>query len=263
MTKKFSLVLILLVFICFALSGCGLFESEESYKKNAIALDNYQEFSRQPDNYKDKKLLITQRISNINQNGNKVELITTPYKSDPFVIHYEMKDGERQMQTNDVVRIWGTFEQISSKKLVDFLPAGKVIEIDAKYIAQPAWGFIDSPAGQISLHGNTEQNQPLKLAMSLKKINQDSLAWDGYIMFNSEFFYIQGNINDTGDGTFKYVDSNGNASGATGTLKIIGKKSIELQTEQTALQVSKGYAQFGKPADLVTITFPAGTYTFK
>lgn len=262
MTKKFSLVLVLSFFICSALSGCGLFESEESYKKDAVAIEDYQEFSRQPDIYKDKQVLLTQRVNHVIQNGKKAELITTPFKSDPLLINYEMKDGERQIQTGDVIRIWGTFKQFSSKKLIDFLPESKVIEIDAKYISLTTWGFIDNIVGQTFLRATTEQNQKLLLAVSAKKITPDALEWHGYITFDNQNFPVQGIVNDAGIGSFEYLDSKKNPTGAKGTLKITDQKKIEIQTDQAEIQVPKGFAQFNKPAELITVTLPAGTYNF-
>lgn len=258
-------LLFLILGLSILVSGCG--KSEEDYKKTAVPI-NYEEFARNPDSFKDKVILFTGNVNNVKENGKEVELLFISGKT-PILAHYKLKDKEERIVANDTVRVYGEFQKVSSKKLVELAAETSVIEVDAKYILRPSWGFMATMfshnAWTTKEDGNVNplDSKSTQLSLSVKKINPDNIDITGTVNLQNAYFNLKGIIDDSGIGEFEYVDKEGKGLGIKGKIKINNKNEIELETAKIQQEIPVGFLHFGGPQDTTTVTIDSGKYIFK
>jgi ABC-type multidrug transport system fused ATPase/permease subunit len=113
-------------------------EDLEQYKSEAIQIQ-YIDLARNPDIYKNKKVVFTGKVIHTIESGNYIALLVNVTKDefnvwdDTIFVNYQKANGESRILENDIITFWGTVKGLKTYKSV--LGSQVTIpEVDAKYI---------------------------------------------------------------------------------------------------------------------------------
>jgi uncharacterized membrane protein len=113
-------------------------EDLEQYKSEAIQIQ-YIDLARNPDIYKNKKVVFTGKVIHTIESGNNIALLVNVTKDefnvwdDTIFVNYQKANGESRILENDIITFWGTVKGLKTYKSV--LGSQVTIpEVDAKYI---------------------------------------------------------------------------------------------------------------------------------
>jgi hypothetical protein len=113
-------------------------EDLEQYKSGTIQIQ-YIDLARNPDIYKNKKVVFTGKVIHTIESGNNIALLVNVTKDefnvwdDTIFVKYQKANGESRILENDIITFWGTVKGLKTYKSV--LGSQVTIpEVDAKYI---------------------------------------------------------------------------------------------------------------------------------
>ncbi len=206
--KYFAVLLLIIVFIInIFILGCGSDkasnpapidnETMEQFKSQCTQLD-YTQLARNPDNFKERRIVYVGRVVQTEESGNKVILRvdvnkdTNGLSDDIIWVNYTKPTGSNRILEKDVIKIWGTVMGLRQYKAV----LGNQItipEVNAKYIemyneqvavtnnsqfTKPGNQPNDSKGGS---SGQYEQIQYDKLVVQEEKYINHSILLQGYV----------------------------------------------------------------------------------
>lgn len=272
-TRLFSLLLF--VVLLFSFSGCAnTSQSEADYKKEATFIEDVENFAKQPDAFKGKKIQTVLTVFNAVTKGKDVTVyaaqnLMNVQSGTIFMLHYTLKDGESPLKNGDLIRFFGEYKQTADSKEAVPGQTVRVLECDAQYIIHPMW----QPLAVSSLHtatvnvANEQGNTTLEVHFGHGKFLADGIELPkgtlsiretrlGYGMFDPIPF--QGKILDDGNGSFTAEN------GASFSVTIEQNKQGKWTTnEATTLQTHGGKTLENLEGKVMTRTIPAGTYEMK
>ena len=272
-TRLFSLLLFLV--LLFSFSGCAnTSQSEADYKKEATFIEDVENFTKQPDALKGKKVQTVLTVFNAVTKGKDVTVyaaqnLMNVQSGNIFMLHYTLKDGENPLKNGDLIRFFGEYKQTADSKEAVPGQTVRVLECDAQYIIHPMW----QPLAVSSLHtatvnvANEQGNTTLEIHFGHGKFLADGIELPkgtlsiretmlGYGMFDPIPF--QGKILDDGNGSFPAEN------GASFSVTIEQNKQGKWTTnEATTLQTHGGKTLENLEGKVMTRTIPAGTYEMK
>ena len=284
-TKKHVLLFVMVIAICAFMSGCAFMSSastglENTYKTDAVFIDDIQSFMNNPDNFKGRKIQLTLTVYDVHENGKDVNIYASPGGLDldgqMILFHYKMKDSDQKINKGDLIRFYGVYKGRSdSKEIAVMGQPQKVIECDAKYISKPIWGDLYDMSQVTKKHLVATKDgrkvvfafmKPLVKATSVDiaagavGITSDQNTTNGI----TGAIKFKGSITDTGEGEFQYLDNDGNPTGATFSLKLADLKSGTISTDEVAATYKTGnpFDSFSDPQEGVAV-LKAGSYDVK